>query len=398
MLRCPPKKHLFRWVFLALLALGLACGRSGSNATDALFQGLGDLPGGEFSSMARAVSADGLTVVGHGSTDPDPSGIPTPIGGGSRTEAFRWTADEGMVGLGHLAAEASWSSALGVSADGSTVVGESNAGGSFSGSFREAFHWNESEGMRRLSDLPGNQDFDCGDAECYARDVSADGTVLVGTRSAGWFPMREGFYWSHGSEAVSFGEDVPGDYVDATSVSADGATALIQGCGWNEPCAGFVWTLDDGFAAIDVLSGYEGAIFSAISADGSTVVGVIQGESSGLHFFRWTEEEGMEALGDAGGFNGIEPYEALPAVSADGSTIVGTRSVGRQSYSTPPKAIIWDAKNGMRSLASVLREHGADLEGWSLGEAHGVSDDGRVIVGMGTNPDGNYEAWIAHLP
>ena len=50
---------------------------------------LGDLPGGEFRSVANGVSADGSTVVGF-------SGL------GAGQEAFRWTSGGGMVGLGDL--------------------------------------------------------------------------------------------------------------------------------------------------------------------------------------------------------------------------------------------------------------------------------------------------------
>ena len=36
---------------------------------------------------------------------------------------------------------------------------------------------------------------------------------------------------------------------------------------------------------------------------------------------------------------------------------------------------------------------GAALTGWTLKEANGISDDGKVIVGTGINPNGNYEAF-----
>ena len=48
--------------------------------------GLGDLPGGSFDSCAYGVSGDGSLVVGNGSS-------------ASGGEAFRWTADGGMVDL-----------------------------------------------------------------------------------------------------------------------------------------------------------------------------------------------------------------------------------------------------------------------------------------------------------
>ena len=65
--------------------------------TAAIFQGLGDLPGGFTFSHAQAISSDGRVIIGQShsaeSTDDDDTG-----------EAFRWTAETGMVALGlHLA-------------------------------------------------------------------------------------------------------------------------------------------------------------------------------------------------------------------------------------------------------------------------------------------------------
>ncbi|MGK7929438.1 MAG: PEP-CTERM sorting domain-containing protein, partial [Spirulina sp.] len=38
-----------------------------------------------------------------------------------------------------------------------------------------------------------------------------------------------------------------------------------------------------------------------------------------------------------------------------------------------------------------------DLTGWTLEEATAISSDGLSIVGIGVNPDGNEEAWLARL-
>lgn len=52
----------------------------------------------------------------------------------------------------------------------------------------------------------------------------------------------------------------------------------------------------------------------------------------------------------------------------------------------------------MQRLQTVLEEDfGLDLSGWTLTHANGVSNDGTVIVGSGTNPDGDPEAWRAFL-
>jgi hypothetical protein len=54
----------------------------------------------------------------------------------------------------------------------------------------------------------------------------------------------------------------------------------------------------------------------------------------------------------------------------------------------------------MRSLREVLINDfglGASLAGWTLTSANDISADGQFIVGNGTNPSGNTEAWIARL-
>ena len=98
---------------------------------------------------------------------------------------------------------------------------------------------------------------------------------------------------------------------------------------------------------------------------------------------------GMLGLGDlpGGAFSSV----AL-ATSADGSVVVGS-SAGAGGG----EAFVWDPANGMRSLAALLEERGVDLTGWTLSEATGMSADGRVVVGTGTNPAGQMEAWLAML-
>ena len=99
-------------ILLLTVVFFLFCTISSSFAATANFQGLGDLPGGDFYSHAFDVSADGSTVVGWSRS-------------ASGYEAFRWTSASGMVGLGDLSGGNFYSEAYGVSADGSTVVGRS---------------------------------------------------------------------------------------------------------------------------------------------------------------------------------------------------------------------------------------------------------------------------------
>jgi probable HAF family extracellular repeat protein len=175
--------------------------------------GLGDFPGGGSTSLARAVSADGTTIVGRGQTS---------VG----SEAFRWTAAGGMVGIGDLPGGPTLSEAFGVSADGTVVVGESS-----SAAGDQAFRWTMEGGMVGLGDLPG------GHFESAAYATSADGSVVVGTSytDLGF----EAFYWNASTGMVNLREMLIAGGVTglsgwqlstATSISADGRTIV----GWGE--------------------------------------------------------------------------------------------------------------------------------------------------------------------
>ena len=114
---------------------------------------------GRLKNSAWDVSADGSTVVrmsGSGSAE---------LG----HEAFLWTEAGGMVGLGDLPGGEHAIDVIGISADGSTVVGYGT-----SDSGQEAFRWTASEGMVMLLRPEGIE------TSCVANAASADGSVIVG--------------------------------------------------------------------------------------------------------------------------------------------------------------------------------------------------------------------------
>jgi probable HAF family extracellular repeat protein len=182
--------------------------------------GLGDFPGGNFSSSAAAVSANGAVVVGIG----DPA---NPVQG----EAFRWTAATGLVGLGDLAGGFINSVAVGVSADGLVVVGQSD-----SALGAEAFRWTAATGMVALGDLPG------GFFSSAALAASADGSIVVGWSNTGGPVLEEAFIWDplNGMRnlrdvLIAQGDDLTGWRLEqATGISADGTTIV----GWGRNPAG----------------------------------------------------------------------------------------------------------------------------------------------------------------
>lgn len=344
------------------------------SAMAASFRGLGYLPGGSFSSSASDVSADGSVVVGSASSGTAPG----------QSEAFRWSAETGMVGLGDLPGSFFRSNGYGVSDDGLVVVGES-----LGTSGIEAFRWSAETGMVGLGDLPG------GYFTSSALGVSADGSVVVGQGSSFIGPngnSGEAFRWSAETGMVSLG-DLPGGsfYSFATDVSADGSVVVGGGSSASRGEA-FRWSTQTGMIGLGELPSGNNSFANAISADGSVVVGTAaSGTTSGQNeAFRWSAQTGMVGLGD---LPGSVFRSGASDVSANGSVVVG------QGFSTLGfEAFIWDKVNGMRSLQNVLtNDFGLDLRGWRLSRAAGISADGLTIVGSAYNPSNRNEAWIAQL-
>jgi len=340
----------------------------------ASFQGLGDLPGGITSSNAFALSADGLVVAGSSWST-------------SGNEAFRWTSGGGMVGLGDLPGGGFSSNVTAVSADGSVMVGRSE-----SGSGPEAFRWTAG-GMVGLGDLAGSS------FASSANGVSADGSVVVGTGSSS-LGASEAFTWISGGGMVGLGDLSSGPFKsDGTDISADGLVVVGQSTIEifpNDPpetfrSRAFRWTQADGM--VDLGSPAPGlhTLAQAVSADGSVIVGNTY-DGLGLTMpFRWTEGSGIVLLDEPlGGDDLARPID----VSANGLAIVG------QTFTNNgPEAVLWDHTNSVRYLQDILvNDLGLDLTGWTLASANAISDDGLTIVGWGTNPNGDEEAFIATLP
>jgi len=356
--------------------LSVLCFAAGSAQAEPSFQGLGDLPRGIFKSHAYAVSADGSTVVGEGESR-------------YGAEAFRWTQAGGMVGLGYLSNLYAQSQAYGVSADGSVVVGVSKVSiGTGTAGF-EAFRWTQAGGMAHL----GN--FQPLPFESRAFGVSDDGSVVAGygKREAGTGTSYfEAARWTNGGTVMEGLGDLPlgSTQSRAYGISGDGTVVVGQGTGASGPEA-FMWTDSDGMVGLgDLAGGTFESRANAISSDGSVIVGY--GTSAlGVEAFVWTDSDGMVGLDDLadGSFESV-----ANAVSADGSVVVGygTSASGMEAF-------LWKEKTGMRSLQTYLEgDLGLDLTGWTLTSAEGISANGGTIVGWGTNPSGQEEAWLATIP
>ncbi|MDQ7013881.1 MAG: PEP-CTERM sorting domain-containing protein [Planctomycetota bacterium] len=239
--------------------------------------GLGDLPGGRFRSIARAVSRNGRVIVGSASVE---------IDGRTAGAPFRWTPETGMESLGYLGGTRRSGSASDVTPDGSVIVGSV----SIDVGVGTAFRWTEAGGMVGLGDLPGGVD------QSSARAVSADGRWIVGTGS---------------SESMSGGTE-------------------SQAVRWNE--FGEIEGL--GFLPGESFGRYSRA--SDVSDDGQMVVGTAysSGYDGGAHAVLWTPNEGIRTIEsillDYGIDIAAEGWVRLSSasgISGDGRTIAGTGGV-----------------------------------------------------------------------
>ena len=224
---------------------------------------LGDLPGGDFYSAGGGISGDGKVVVGTSKSQP---------GDHYNLEAFRWTAETGMVGLGYLPG-GRYTYATGVSGDGRVVIGK----GPSDTMGWQGYRWTAEDGMVALAPISGPAIPN----EAYA--VSWDGSVVVGWMS--------------------------GQFLEASR-----------------------WTEDEGFVGLgDLPGGEEYSIAYAVNADGSVVGGTSAAVYNDILFnyaFIWDEQHGMRAVHEVLADLGIDTTGLLLAVvygiSADGRTLVIT--------------------------------------------------------------------------
>lgn len=344
-----------------------------SSLAQSSFQALGPLSEGEPWRFAR-LSRNGQAVAGA----LDANGTATP---------YRYTEMDGIVPVGDLPGGGTSGIAWGISQTGKFVVGQSStAAGS------EAFLWSAAGGMINLGDLPGNV------TNGFASAVSQDGAVVVGTADAVYtWPIITGqaFRWTQANGMVGLGYLYPGQvYSEANAISASGDVIVgssrgPQGGGL--PQEAIRWTQATGMVGLGTLPNPVDhySVAYGITRSGDAIVG-LSGANDGYQAFVWRESTGMVGLGLGPSGN----YSTAYGISADGATIVGMYNW--DGYHS--QAAIWDATNGLRDFTAMLHsDYGLDVGNWTLEYCSGISDDGRVIVGDGIDPNGVWRTWLVTL-
>jgi len=252
------------------------------------------------------------------------------------------------------------SGAADLSADGTVVVGTS-AG--------QAFRWTAGA----MTSLGANSS---------AVAVSGDGSVVVGT-SAG-----QAFRWTSGGGLVGLG-DLPGGAFasSAAGVSANGTVVVGTGrideyvgscaryCGGD---AAFIWTSGAGMVqvfpgtAIDQGGGL-GSVATAVSGDGSMLGGIIwAADATSRNAFRWSGSIGWA------GQNGSR----ITSISPDGSIMVGvTAWGGGTEVPRPTIPFRWSASGGFEEFFTGLFQTNYDADNLPEVWFNDLSADGTVIVG-----------------
>jgi uncharacterized membrane protein len=309
--------------------------------------------------------------------------------GGAPIIAFRWTREEGATTITPLL-DIIYDGVVGLSADGDQIFGSN-------------WRWTKQGGYESLEDLlpPGPIEFG------YIFGASSDGQTLAGVAGSYFdFTTLDAFRLPLSSgvrQTLPRVDEYPSGAFLFNTISGDGSVVAgsvadrrvdADNIGLPQVYAGVVWAPGE---TIIVAPFSSESFVNDLSFDGSVAVGSMKMGSFNAFPFRWTRQGGAQILpGTADLLRNGDSAEGR-AVSADGSVIVGTRTVFGEADS---KALYYDEVRGLRDFDELLATElglGEEIEGWKLVSLWDVSADGRTVVGTGINPEGCTEAFLVTI-
>jgi hypothetical protein len=355
-------RSITRFTGVALLLAGSSISLAGTTVS---LVGIGRLPGGAEGSDVTALSRDGSTAVGWSSS-------------AAGTEAIR-VKNGALQSLGDLPGNGVNSAAYSVSSDGSVVGGQASWEGFVPSNYyiysRPAFIWTAVDGMQATGEVGyyGQPAF-----SAVTNYVSPSGQVwgVSGGRSA-WASNVGRFCDQNGPSQINGASDDGSTFFGTIAVTINSTNA-------DRPTGNRI--------TIDQWSGVRGNSGSPsgnvnwtpklCSADGLT--GVLQA-TEGLYL--WTSS-GVTLLPLS---SGLEPRAGTPSLS----TLVGNTQV-----SGSQRAAVWTSKSGVQTLETHIKStYGItlDTQGRSLTSCNGISGNGLVFAGSGTNASGQQEGWVLRI-
>ena len=306
------------------------------------------------------------------------------VGSNLNNQAVIWTASDGttIVGDGEF-----W----GVSEDGKIAGSLTNSAGK-----EEAVIW-ENGIITYLGNVPGGNS--CDAFYSSGLGMSSDGTTVVGM---GWENCSvEAFYWNASDNIVGLGQ-LNGNSTKAQAVNSNGS---IIG-GWAQNNSGTrqscIWDVEGNSTLIGSLSPWSDAgEVTAFSEDGSRIVGF--GASTGgndTEAYMAIENSsvlgGYEFIGLGVPSNFATFNESWAFDISENNVIVGQYL---NSWGTDWRASIWTEELGtMIDFYEYLESLGIDnLSSWTFLKAHCISNDGTIIAGVAQNSFGNWVTFIIDL-
>lgn len=229
-----------------------------------------------------------------------------------------------------------------------------------------------------------------------AHAVSADGSVVVGESGGDGTDGVRAIRWTRGGglEALALPEPETPDHMDlpqsqAIGVSADGRTAVGRYIiGRTGDTRAVRWT-SEGVTRLGEFASIDSNAAYAVSGDGGFIAGAAEQMSGGGRAFRWSSGRGYDDLGYLPPDGAL--YSTAHGITDDGRLVVGASSFfspdPEQSFAT--EAVMWTAETGMVGLGDLPG-------GLHESEALAAAGDACAIVGYGTSLLGREAAlWSA---
>jgi hypothetical protein len=265
----------------------------------------------------------------------------------TRSQLFRWNSQAGITPIG----EFQDLFVVKVSADGNVLVGSRSAGGPPASGFR----WSPSSGLAAIDFVPF--------------ELNHDGSVIVGARDEGLVRWTVGT----GAQVIEPGAGL--SRLGSLAITAE----LDVVAGSDLMGRGFRWTEATGSTELGVFEQAAPIFLQHISASGEVLAGGAGDPGRDGHAFRWTAAGGFQDLGVfSGAPEGATRWPDF--VSADGGVIVGRVHQLGVSYTHPFR---WTEAEGMQDL----------VPGRASATAAYMSRSGDVVLGYFDGDNGHGFRW-----
>jgi hypothetical protein len=365
-------------------------------ATEIIFHGIGDLPGGDvFSQVRDATKVDGtLIAIGNSSRNPNPG----PYRGVGDT-AVRWTFAGGLVPLPNLVfnnTSLKFVTASAITPDGHTIASRAHAGAA-DNTVGAVLVTQQGTTNTYLGTLTGVVSYSAANA------LSDDGSVVYGfSRYSVANGDFQAFRWTAATGMVAIPFPRRGDngsFPGPRCCSADGrvmvgsSNNLDSGLDVDfQPGAqAFRYLYGSGVTPLSFLPGGTWNSAVALTPQGDIALGV--GDSAAVpngEVMLWNaRNHKTTSLGtpDASLFP-----DNFGGLTADAHVVVMNFSDASFNYTSYVRN-----QHGWSAFQPALQAAGVDLTGWVLSEIFGVSRDGTLLYGQGLH-NGYGEGWVAEVP